>query len=82
MGHSRRAWNDHLPSPENRRREAKNFRVIIVRHNLSKEQAHLIERYHIIALINRGVNLINERIPNVSSNPSPRRINRHNLSQR
>jgi hypothetical protein len=82
MGHSRRAWNDHLPLPENRRRVAQNFRVVILRHNLTKPQAHLIERHHITALTNRGIVLLNERIPNVSLHTKERRINHHHLPNR
>ena len=63
MGTNRRAWNDHLPLPENRRRQTENFRVRILRHRLNKPQAHLIERYYIDHYTQRGFELLNDRIP-------------------
>lgn len=63
MGRNRRAWNEHLPPPEKRRAECEVFRVRILRHNLTKQQAHLIERYYIDYYQSRGFELFNQRIP-------------------
>jgi len=63
MGTNRRAWNEHLPLPENRRIECDNFRVRILRHRLSKPQAHLIERHYLDHYTRRGFKLLNNRIP-------------------
>ena len=72
MGTNRRAWNIHLSPPESRRRASSCFRVVIIRHNLSKKQAHLAERYHTKKRLAEGFQLLNDRIPtgliNVSSN--------------
>ena len=65
MGTNRRAWNEHLPLPENRRRTCDVFKVRILRHNLSKKQAHLIERHYIDYYQSRGFELFNSRIPNI-----------------
>ena len=64
MGTNRRAWDDHLPLPENRRRTAANFMVNIYRDSLTKAQAHLLERHHTYSLTKRGIILLNARIPN------------------
>lgn len=63
MGKNRRAWNEHLPLPENRRRQAAEFRVRILKHNLTKAQAHLAERHYIASHTRRGLVLLNNRIP-------------------
>jgi len=62
-GHRRRAWNEHLPLPENRRRQAKKFKVHIFKHGLSKIEAHKIERMRITHLQQLGIVLFNTRIP-------------------
>lgn len=67
VGHNRRAWNEHLPLPENRRRQSKHFKVHIFKHGLTKAEAHAIERMRIAHLIKLGTVLYNSRIPNVSS---------------
>lgn len=72
MGAGRRAWKPHLYLPEKRRRESTVFRVHIVKQGLTKKQAHLHERYHIIELTRRGLTLCNTRIPNVSRISSSR----------
>ena len=63
MGTNRRAWNDHLPLPENRRRVADKFMVQILRHQLNKAQAHYIERLYIAQYTSKGCTLLNDRIP-------------------
>lgn len=63
MGRNRRAWNEHLSLPENRRRQAEVFRVRIFKHGLTKAQAHLAERHYIAMYTQRGVILLNNRIP-------------------
>ena len=63
MGHSRRAWNQHLPHVEERRYLASAFRVRIVAHGLSKRLAHQYERSHIIHRTRQGFVLANKRIP-------------------
>lgn len=65
MGTNRRAWNQHYPSPEKMRQTCRNFRVYILHHNLTKAEAHLLERYHIDTLLKRGIVLLNERIPRI-----------------
>jgi hypothetical protein len=71
-GTKRRAWNEHLPLPENRRRQAKKFRVHIFKHELTKDEAHAVERMRTLHL-SKLFDLYNTRIPNVSSVPSQRR---------
>lgn len=67
MGSNRRAWNTHLPHPENRRSAATNFRIHIFKHNLTKEEAHLIERFRTLHLTKAGLVLLNVRIPSHAS---------------
>ncbi len=64
MGTNRRAWNEHLPLPENRRRATPNFNVLILEHRLTKPQAHLAERYFLAKYTREGYLLLNNRIPN------------------
>jgi len=63
MGTNRRGWNEHLSPPEKIRQEAERFRVRILRHRLTKGQAHLIERHYIDHYTRRGFVLANNRIP-------------------
>jgi len=71
MGTNRRAWNIHLSPPEEMRRASTNFRVVIIRHNLTKKQAHLAERYYTKKRISEGFQLLNSRIPTGLLNASP-----------
>lgn len=61
VGTNRRAWNDHLPLPENRRRLSKHFRVKILRHQLTKPNAHTLEKQVMAFYRRRGNVLLNER---------------------
>lgn len=61
-GINRRAWNEHLPTPEKRRRDSVDFQVRIFKHGLTKDQAHLIERHRTKLLISLGTELLNTRI--------------------
>lgn len=46
MGVNRRAWNRHHDYIEERRLKSEAFSIWIIRHNLTKKQAHMIERYY------------------------------------
>ena len=84
MGTNRRAWNQHLPLPQERREAATNFKVNIYRDGLTKAQAHLLERHLTIRYLNLGFELLNERISNnVGSYAERKRIAYlHNLIRR
>jgi len=81
VGANRRAWNTHLPLPEKRKQEADNFMVEIIRQNLTKKQAHGIERLYIIDCLKRGCKLLNGKIPSVSPIPQTRTVGYHHLSR-
>ena len=67
MGHSRRAWNEHLPHVEEIARQASSFRVRIYQHRLTKRIAHHVERELIKQRVYQGFKLVNKRIPNARS---------------
>lgn len=62
-GIDRRAWSIHRPLPEKKRIESANFSVEIIRHALTKKQAHCIERLRMIQSLRRGCVLLNQKIP-------------------
>lgn len=63
MGIRYRAWDPHSQATHKRMSNSSNFQIRIVRHRLTKKQAHILERQRILLRIKQGFSLTNQRIP-------------------